>query len=126
MEIPVYDETDLILAAREGGDFSNVFANFLHELAVSEQLTNETEIGVVAYAVKKHTKAMSEKQIKVLEIVTKRYSSMECMRCGGLRIPLSESVFAYDNGSLCNYHYHQASKEEDDEPVSPFLSFPKL
>lgn len=126
MEIPKYDGTDLILAAREGGDYYNVFANFLHDLSVSEQLTNETEIGVVAYAVKKHTKAMSEKQIKVLEIVTKRYSSMECMKCEGLRIPLSESVFAYDNGGLCNHHYHQAFKEDDDESVSPFLSFPKL
>lgn len=73
-------------------------------------LQHSTEIGIVSFAKVNGTQSLSEKQIKILEIIISRYKKTECIICVE-ELSWNEILDAEDNSGLCSYHAHQLSKD---------------
>ena len=110
-EIPIYDKINLVEAEQEGDTFSPDFDTFLNELINADVIMDDTEKGALKYAALNGTKALSSKQLSVLNRVFKKLGNKECRICQQ-KIPLADQEYYRENGGYCSYH--AAQKEEDD------------
>lgn len=109
MNYPIYNKTDLKMAPKDGAYEYIEFHDFISDLVNMELLEHSAEIGIAKYILDNGTKNLSDKQSVILQKILKRYTDLDCSRCG-LKIPLSEVISSLDNGDLCGYCYHQLQK----------------
>ena len=101
MKIPVYKNTDLMVALKEGNYESNDFADFIAQLAEQEDELSFIQIKVVKQVDSEGTLDLTRYEVNALKKLVTRYKRV-CNICGA-EIPLNE-VFHFE-GFCSNHKY---------------------